>query len=461
MTEEINQKQSQAVSVPNTSDMELKLQQVMQELFTAKKTNEGLQHTLDVKQAEWIRKEKDFEDSNQSVEMEKAALAVLKVQVENMKFSAEEELQKALDMNKELIEIQNQLNEEKKELENRTEYLSDAQRILNQRVEKMDQMSQAKDLTLQNQISEQKEALDNLRKKLEEEKDEIIKDRALLREKEKLFFALEEKEDSMAKREASLFAKETRLADKESDMWKRENMIVEKETLILRQIKENEANKPTTSMEKEMKIRQEELTKSIKSFNDFKDQLEASMKEREGKYNQKIQNLENEKFEANKKYAEEKKDWEIKIKKLEDQIIFAPKSKKKVDSSAPTTDADRNALEQEISIISEIKTRSEQDSEFIKAEKARIMEEANQLEREWMAVRLKEAEITKAMADISVAAAQQAVGSSISTAETLISRDQIRELQQENRELIKENENLKIKMVDKNGKEKVNRINEF
>jgi hypothetical protein len=224
---------------------------------------------------------------------------------------------------------------------------------------------------------------------------------------------------------------------------------------MLDQIKDSESNKPSIKMEHEMKLRQEELTKSIKSFNDFKDQLEASMKEREAKFGQKLLQLENDRNENIKKHASEKKNLEEKIKKLEDQIISSPKKSMKSIATSFGNLAEREALEQEKSIISEIKTKTKQESEFVQEEKARILEEANQLEKEWMSVRLKEAEITKAMADISVAAAQQAVGSSISTAETLISRDQMRELEFENRELFKENEALKAKIANHNSKDKV------
>jgi hypothetical protein len=449
LNEEIHLKKP---DIPNDSKIALKLEQVTQELFTAKTTNKGLQHTLDVKQAEWIRKEKDYEDSIQSVEIEKASVSVLKAQVENMKLSAEEELQNALDLKSELLQLQNKLLEEKLELESRTEYLGDAQRILDNRVEKMDQISQ-RDLTGQDHFLEQKEAMEKMRKRLEEEKDQVVKDRALLREKEFLFVELEEKERSIADRETALIAKEKQLSEKESDLCKREKNSIEKEDIILRQLKESESNAPTITQE--MKIRQEELIKSIKSFNDFKDQLETLMKEREAKYNQKLLQLENEKNEIAKKHFSEKNALEEKIKKLEDQFITT-KSTNSIALSPLSrgNDSERKALEQEKSIISEIKTRTEKESEFVQTEKARILEEANQLEKEWMAVRLKEAEITKAMADISVAAAQQAVGSSITTAETLISRDQMRELEFENRELARENEDLKTKLSF-NGKEKV------
>ena len=462
LTEEIYLKQTQIPNERNKSELELELQKVNQVLFAAQKTCQGLQHTLEVKQSEWIRKSKDMEDAARSTEVEKASLAVLKSQIENMKFTAEDELKKALDLKAEVEELQNQLTSEKKELQDKTEYLGDAQRILDHRVGKMDQMCQAKDTSFHNQLQQQKEALESLQTNLEVEKDQLLKDRTELLEKEKRFIELEKKEISISKKGTYLISKETELAEKESGIQKREKLVAEKEASVLNQIKKNEANKGNATsklLEEEYKLRQEELSKSIRSFNEFKEQLEASYQEREGKFNQKIQNLENEKKEAIKKLSEEKNVLESKIKKLEEQIIFTTKktnqkvgkiSKDVKPEDSPISEMDeRVALEQEKSIISEIKTKTEQESEFVKTEKARILEEANQLEKEWMSVRLKEAEITKAMADISVAAAQQAVGSSISTAETLISRDQIRELEFENRELIKENEQLRIKISGK------------
>ena len=423
-------------------------------------------------------------DSIRSIEVEKASLAVMKAQIENKRLIAEEDIQKALEMKSQLVDMQKNLEFEKNDLQEKHTFLGGAQRILDQRVEKLDQESQTV-------ILEQKKSLDQLQKNLDTEKEQVANERSSLKEKLKHLHELEvkdlERKDLLALKETRLSSKESQILEREknltqkelesakskSDILEKERLVKENDDLIFRLERENESLKeaasknPSANLEQEYILRQQELSKSIQSFNEFKIQLESSMKEREERYKNRITSLENEQKQEIRNLLAEKKVLEEQMTILEERnaLLIEKATLSQENGRNPPPKAEYSSADNS-RVIEPLKSRKdkskrieeEEDSELISSEKQRILEEAKQLEKEWMAVRLKEAEITKAMADISVAAAQQAVGSSISTAETLISRDQIRELEFENRELTRANKELQIQIEKINGPDLVSSL---
>jgi hypothetical protein len=142
---------------------------------------------------------------------------------------------------------------------------------------------------------------------------------------------------------------------------------------------------------------------------------------------------------------------------IEKQLSIIKQTKIEIDSKNLQIAEEMGLLEMERSKLESAKMQLEADIREFNQEKSRVDQQSAQIEHEWVILKLKEAEVTKALADISVAAAQQAVGSSITTAETVISRDRIRNLESKCQDLLASNDQLQS-MITGQSTVRLNRV---
>lgn len=300
------------------------------------------------------------------------------------------------------------------------------------------------------------------KKQIESERDVLAQDRIAIKQRE---LKLQESVGGHAKLKAvmdmddlraSLERRHKEASKKLSDLNAREKALVqaEKDFEMYRQTATSatQPGSPTkfgqhmstmiAQMQDEYQIRQKELDDAMEAFGAFKAKVEESLKQKEARLTEASQKLELDKRNLVEKHVAEKKEWE---KKERDQtrLIERLKAVQLGDPDSIALSQEFIELETEKASVVALKLRLEDEADQMDKEKDKVEKEAAQLEHEWAVVKLKEAEVAKALADISVAAAQQAVGSSISTAETMLSRDRIRELEGQCKELSMENEELK------------------
>ena len=390
-----------------------------------------------------------------------------------------------------LEETRAQLDAERSSLSKAREQLTADQSLFEERESKLSFIAEDV-LAKQKSVRSEVEALERSKEALESEKDALAKDRANILERESRLKArlenntdlsklqnLDQRERFLSEQEKSIKERIQSLADKESTFQKDfEQFEYQKFTMERKMAAmSEEARKAkvyqeslqteaaaTESLKDEYRLREEELNQSIKSFNTFKDQLEASMKQKEARLMESLSRLESERKGLTEKHSFEKLALENElaaqkelVEKLNRQLSqyqstlsqqkeVTKRTKTEIDSKHLSLAEEQSLLDLEKSKLVELRSKTENDARFVTTEKDRILEEANQLEKEWVVLKLKEAEVAKALADISVAAAQQAVGSSITTAETIISRDHIRELEAQCRELSISNEALSARL---------------